>query len=116
MVITNQCKRTVAVVLLTIFTAYYVNVTFFYHCHTINGVTIVHSHVHNKNHLTTQTSESEVTLISALSLFQTLAAVLFCMGVVLLSDRKADLGNIITTDFIDRPIDHIYLRAPPERA
>lgn len=45
-------KRGLAATLLLLFVAYYVDVNCFVHSHVVNGVTIVHSHIHGNSHHT----------------------------------------------------------------
>ena len=57
-------------VLLLLFSTYYVQVNFFVHSHIVNGVTIVHSHLHRSTHHDTDTgghSETELTIIASLN-------------------------------------------------
>lgn len=44
----REANKTVRIILLAILTFFYISVTFFPHSHTVNGVTIVHSHPHKK--------------------------------------------------------------------
>ena len=104
----------IARTLIVIFTFYYANVCFFYHNHIINGTTIVHSHFHDKDHTQSGThSTSELTLISALSVFQSFEAVFsfvsvglffFFLAIILPSLEKRTTRHLITS---------IPLRAPP---
>lgn len=60
-------KRLAAASLLLMFVAFYVNATMFWHSHIINGVTIVHSHIHGFSHTSSSDgghSVREITLIS----------------------------------------------------
>lgn len=78
---TGNRKQLISRILILIFVSYYANICFFYHSHIINGVTIVHSHIHGKAHAQAGThSSSELTLISVLSSFQTLQAGLYIGG------------------------------------
>ena len=71
----NSIKQVISCVLVVIFALYYANISFFYNSHVVNGVTIVHSHFHGKNHEQSDThSENELKLISVLSFFQSLQA------------------------------------------
>ena len=57
-------------VLLLLFATYYVQVNFFVHSHIVNGVTVVHSHMHRSTHHDTDTgghSETELTIIASLN-------------------------------------------------
>lgn len=58
-----------------LFAVFYVNATMFWHCHIINGVTIVHSHIHTASHHNTSNgahSESSLTLIDAINTLECL--------------------------------------------
>ena len=110
----QKIKRFIGIVLITVFTFYYVNICFFYHTHIINGVTIVHSHIHTKDHAQTGThTESELTLISALSAFQSGQPALFFaeLGIFLL------LTSLFLTapaeEIVSQSIRYFSLRAPP---
>lgn len=66
----NMLKQITAAWLLLFIAAYYVDLHFFTHAHIIKGVTIVHSHVHDKHHHETNEgghTTSEITLIATLS-------------------------------------------------
>ncbi len=110
----GKSKQIVGLILIVIFALYYANICFFYHSHIINGSTIVHSHLHNKAHTQTGThSGSELTLISALSAFQSLQAFasivspgifIFLLAIILpVIEKKTDWNLTIC----------IPLRAPP---
>lgn len=47
---TTLYRRGWAVILLLLFAAYYVDVNCFVHAHVVNGVTIIHSHIHRSSH------------------------------------------------------------------
>ncbi|MDD4659822.1 MAG: hypothetical protein PHF73_04035, partial [Massilibacteroides sp.] len=67
----TKSRQILSVFFILVFALYYADICFFYHSHVINGATIVHSHFHSKAHTQTGThSESELTLISALSVLQ----------------------------------------------
>jgi len=73
--------RIINVFLLALFLCYFGSITLFYHCHTVDGVTIVHSHFYNNSGDTDSNadnnhthSDSEINLISNLSLFISLIA------------------------------------------
>lgn len=56
--------------MLLLFVGYYADVNCFSHAHIINGVTIVHSHVHSEHHHDTQGgghTATEITLIANLA-------------------------------------------------
>jgi hypothetical protein len=70
-----------AYILVLIFAFYYVNIAFFYHSHTINRVTILHSHLHGTSHTKSGGhTDSQLSLITVLSLFNSLQAVLCIAG------------------------------------
>ncbi|OAV66566.1 hypothetical protein Barb6XT_01875 [Bacteroidales bacterium Barb6XT] len=107
-------RRFMATALLAIFTSYYVNVGFFYHCHVINGVTIVHSHIHDSGHTKADGhSPSELTLISSLSSLQALMPALIVaatavFALLLVFERKGFSRKA------DHPyLNYVFLRAPP---
>lgn len=56
--------------MLLLFVGYYADVNFFAHAHIINGVTIVHSHVHSEHHHDSAAGghcTSEITLIAQMA-------------------------------------------------
>ena len=66
----HTITRIAAMGLLLLFATYYVQVNFFVHSHIVNGVTVVHSHMHRSTHHDTDTgghSETELTIISSLN-------------------------------------------------
>jgi hypothetical protein len=107
-------RQIISRILIVIFAFYYVNVCFFYHSHIINGVTIVHSHVHSKAHTQTGThSSSQLTLISALSAFQSLQANLCFTGLGLFLFLQAVIRPFFRDIIIPKSVACISLRAPP---
>jgi len=91
-----------------------VNICFFYHSHIINGTTIVHSHFHDKDHEQSGThSESELTLISALSAFQTIQPMLFFVGLTALFVLLAVYIPAVEQRVTQKLLTSIPLRAPP---
>lgn len=109
-----KSKRSIAYILLVVFTFYYVDICFFSHSHTINGTTVVHSHLHNKAHAETGThSDGELKLISSLSAFQTLAADVspLILGVLLL--LQLFILPFFEEKVYSKPAACISLRAPP---
>ena len=66
----HTIARIAAMGLLLLFATYYVQVNFFVHSHIVNGVTIVHSHMHRSSHHDTDTGghdSTELTLIATLN-------------------------------------------------
>jgi hypothetical protein len=107
-------RQLISHILMVIFVFYYANICFFYHSHIINGVTIVHSHIHSKAHTQAGThSQSELTLISALSIFQTLQATLFFVSLGIFSVLQAAIRFSILEKATSKLATCISLRAPP---
>ncbi|MDR0573943.1 MAG: hypothetical protein LBG96_07955 [Tannerella sp.] len=110
----KRTKQITGCLLLLIFAAYYVNVMFFAHSHIIKGVTIVHSHFHNEAHTQTGThSTSEITLISALSVFQSLPVVPFFVALDCFVLVTAVIRSFSERENASDPAACISLRAPP---
>jgi hypothetical protein len=107
-------RQIISRILIVIFAFYYANICFFYHSHIINGVTIVHSHVHNKAHAQTGThSVTELTLISVLSAFQSLQTTLCFIGLGLFFLLQAIIRPFAEDRIIPKTVTCISLRAPP---
>jgi len=118
----SRFQKIINILLLAIFLCYFASVTLFYHCHTIDGVTIVHSHFYishsdgqgnTDNTANHKHSAAEISLIAQLSIFT-----------VLLSTVIFSFECFITRTFkkiIYKEVDYIYkthflnlsLRAPP---
>lgn len=82
----NRFHKIIDTILLAIFLCYFASVTLFYHCHTIDGVTIIHSHFYcshtdgenNKNKTTDhEHSAAEINLIEQLSIFTVFLSIFF---------------------------------------
>lgn len=113
----QRARRIIGVITVAIFALYYANICFFYHGHIVNGVTIVHSHFHDKAHPLTDThSESQLTLISALSLFQSCAPALFFAALALFLSLTAVLLVPEIRAIASQTVFHRSLRAPPVMA
>jgi hypothetical protein len=107
-------RQIISRILIVIFAFYYANICSFYHSHIINGVTIVHSHVHSKAHAQTGThSSSELTLISALSFFQSLQVSLYVAGLGIFLLLQAIIRPLSKGGIIPKSVACVYLRAPP---
>jgi hypothetical protein len=68
----DKIKKITSLFLLMLFVGYYGSVTLFFHSHIINGVTIVHSHIHTETHHDTQSgghTQQSITLIAQISHF-----------------------------------------------
>lgn len=114
--IVSRIREMIAASLMMLFIMYYVNATMFWHSHIINGVTIVHSHIHGSGHSSTPDgghTDREVTLISVCSVIQMLNDCQhyerICSAIVLIAV------------FLISPTHHVccptnisrFLRAPP---
>lgn len=110
----NRRRQLVSCILMMIFVVYYANICFFYHSHIINGITIVHSHIHSQAHAQTDAhSSSELTLISVLSSFQTLQAGLCFAGLGVFLFLQARIRPFRKEGMIRKPVACIATRAPP---
>lgn len=107
-------KQIVGSILVIIFAFYYANICFFTHSHIINGVTIVHSHFHNKAHTQSGThSESELTLIAALSVLQSVKTALGFAGLGIFLVLLAIVSLVSIEKFVSTLAACRFLRAPP---
>lgn len=102
--------------MLLLFVAYYVDVNFFVHTHVIDGVTVVHSHIHADSHHATADGHhttAQINLIASLS--SQLLTIGILLGAVLCADYKllrsigAELRAAATSAHLRRS----SLRAPP---
>ncbi|MCE1168479.1 MAG: hypothetical protein LWX70_10305 [Sphingobacteriia bacterium] len=110
----KRSKQIAGHFLILIFVLYYANICFFYHTHIINGTTIVHSHFHTKNHTESGThSDSELTLISALSTFQTLQPSFNAESPELILVLEAIIKPLVIVETIQKSSIRPSLRAPP---
>ncbi len=102
--------------LLLLFVVYYGDSALFYHTHIINGVTIVHSHMHNEHHHDSsdgEHSESQITLISCLnSQLQTTEA---CLnnGIEAYFHIIGKIGQKTSDAIVKADIQNHSNRAPP---
>ena len=73
---TATYKQLTAGLLFLLFSAFYVKTSLFLHTHIIDGVKVVHSHIHTANHTNSpydEHTDAEIELIDKLSDYQTLA-------------------------------------------
>lgn len=100
--------------MLLLFVVYYVDIHFFTHTHIINGVTIVHSHIHDRHHHDTDAGGhtiSEITLIS------TLAHQFLTTGELYHAELEAAAIIFYTLTFAqDVLVDSVHLFCPSLRA
>ena len=112
--VNEKSRQILSRILIVIFALYYVNICFFYHSHIINGTTIVHSHFHDKAHSQTGThSESELTLISTLSAFQSTQAPLVLVSLIAIILLLAIIRPLTENKITLEPVSGISSRAPP---
>jgi hypothetical protein len=110
----RKSKQIISRILIVIFAFYYANICFFYHSHIINGVTIVHSHIHPKSHAQIGThSASELTLISVLSAFQSFQATLCFVGLGIFLLFQVSILPLYEKRPVLKPVFCTSLRAPP---
>ncbi|MDR0430015.1 MAG: hypothetical protein LBH58_06005 [Tannerellaceae bacterium] len=110
----QRSKQIIARILFLVFALYYANICFFSHSHTINGATIIHSHIHGKAHAQTGAhSNSELTLISVLSAFLSLQATLSFMGWGIFLTLRILILPFLRDRMIPNTVGCISLRAPP---
>jgi len=110
----QKSKQHIARILFLVFALYYANICFFSHSHIINGATIVHSHFHNKAHAQTGThTDSEITLISVLSTFQSLQATFCFVGLAVFLSFLIFILPLYQKRIVLNPVTSISLRAPP---
>ncbi|MDR0843948.1 MAG: hypothetical protein LBN71_01915 [Tannerella sp.] len=110
----RKFTQSLTIVLLMIFMSYYVNISFFYHYHIINGVTIVHSHIYAGQHSETGThTANELTLISGLSTLLVSEPVLFSIALLILCLLAVFLQEKLSVKAETSGLDYISLRAPP---
>lgn len=113
-VMSKKSKQITARILFLVFALHYANICFFSHSHSINGATIVHSHFHGQAHTQTGThSDSELTLISALSVFQSLQATLYFTGLGIFLSLQLFILPSFEKRITTNPVACISLRAPP---
>ena len=112
--------------LLALFVAYYFNIAFFPHEHIVDGVRIVHSHIHNKCHSGQSDchndahsgghSPEELFLIFKNSAFETLGAVasidVLNPLTMTCDDTKFFVSGRVETGFVVS----YFLRGPPRLA
>lgn len=114
LLMSKKSRQILGRILIVIFAFYYANICFFYHSHIINGVTIVHSHIHNKAHTQTSThSVSELILISTLSSFQSFQVNLCFAGLGIFLFLQAIICLFFKGRIIPKSVACISLRAPP---
>jgi hypothetical protein len=111
---TQRKRQLSAGILILVFAFYYANISFFYHSHTINGLTVSHSHFYGTNHINSGThTASELSLISVLSTFQSLQTVPYAIGLALFLLLTA----VCRTGPEEKPVSVLrgnsLLRAPP---
>lgn len=100
--------------MLLLFVGYYVDVNFFCHSHIVNGVTIIHSHIHNKHHHDTNEGGHTTT---ELTLIANLATQFVTTGETSLAELIVFDTNVLTLGCEqDSPMTSIHLSCPSLRA
>ncbi|MDR1406626.1 MAG: hypothetical protein LBJ23_01095 [Tannerella sp.] len=111
----TQKKRQIAgCILMLVFAFHYVNISFFYHSHTINRLTILHSHLYGAGHVKNGThSDSELSLISVLSAFHSLQAA----PCTVVAGLFLFFATVLRIGSEEKPVSVLcgnsFLRAPP---
>lgn len=76
-------RHSLAVVFLLLLSTYYVNTTMFWHSHIVDGVSVVHSHMHLQQHHKSLDGGHTVLQISLITLLQEMllftGAAVFCL-------------------------------------
>ena len=111
-----KIKKIVSLLLALLFMSYYASTTLFTHVHTINGVTIVHSHFHTGSHNDTKSgnhTKQSITLIAKISHLQftdfTHIFVLKPLQFPLRKDKFVETTHWIPSIHFE----NLALRAPP---
>lgn len=105
--------------MLLLFVAYYVDVNFFAHVHIINGVTIVHSHIHGEHHHDTEAGGHTV---SEIALIANMAGQFLSTGETDQTEPEAIVVCLLTLDvWQDAEVLAVHLacpslRGPPSRS
>lgn len=109
-------RRSVSVVFLLLLIMYYANVSLFCHTHIVNGVTLVHSHFHNKQHHDSDDGGHTVTVITFIaalteSFILTGAGILVLLAILRRAEEILRSGSTI---YISKLYYRYFsLRAPP---
>ena len=112
----SHIRELMATAMLLLFVAYYGDTALFYHTHIINGVTIVHSHVHNSHHHDSSDgahSTSQITLISALNSQLQATEVHIGDGLEAFFHLICIIGQERTAETFKTHLQHQSDRAPP---
>ena len=109
-------KKIISYFLVALFVSYYTSVTLFYHSHIINGVTIVHSHLHTASHHNTQNGGHgtySITLIAQISHFDSIDFSYNCVlqptQLLLHKNKCTEIAQRVTSIHLQT----LSLRAPP---
>ena len=107
------------ILLLSLFIIYYASITLFTHSHVIDGVTIVHSHYFKTDNSakssfpTHKHTTNQLTLISQLSLFQSLQLWIGSFLLIILFGKKFNLKVYRGFLNLKHFFTNLSLRAPP---
>ena len=110
--------RALSLLLVVLFVSHYANATLFFHTHTIEGITVVHSHFHNTNHGTTRDdgghNRANLTLISIITKIQTTGVEIFnSVDEAEVIQIAEVLSKYQTPHLRSALAEQISLRAPP---
>jgi len=108
--------RIVSCLCIALFAGYYAGITFFPHTHIINGVTIVHSHIHADSHHDTNSGEHTEQCITLIAAISQLHYVDFLCSIVSLplqfqihEIKPVETAHRVTSIYLENTL----LRAPP---
>jgi len=117
MVVKNPGRTGMASLQLILFAWFYINITFFPHSHRIGDIIITHSHYYREYAVSTKLTHSHSTedlkVLNELSLFLTLAALLFTAPLTLLKAGKYRYTECFVTAVPRLKIQALPSRAPP---
>lgn len=114
----NILRRCVSVGFLLLLIMYYANISLFCHTHIVNGVTLVHSHFHNRQHHNSDDGGHTVTVITFIvalteSFILTGAGILVLLAILRRAEKILRSGLTI---YITKLYYHYFsLRAPPTK-
>jgi hypothetical protein len=111
-----RIKNVVSFFFVALYISFHVGTTLFTHTHTINGATIIHSHLHTDSHHNTNSgghTEQIITLISQISHFEYIDFSFNCVPTPaqfpLYENKFIEITHSITSVHLK----NLSLRAPP---
>lgn len=109
-------RRVAALMMLMLFVNYYVGVNLSWHTHIINGVTVVHSHLHTNHHHDTEGgghTSSQLTLIANVVSQSYLSGDAVPVEVSTLESLVLSIGVELESKVVSHHYKCSPLRAPP---